>query len=100
MKMQVDNRSLQSLLSAAEKEASKLSTDAFNYFESVTPKRSGNARSKTKLRGDTIVADYPYAEKLDTGYSKQSPDGMTAPTEKYINEKLVPQAVRKLNNGK
>jgi hypothetical protein len=63
--------------------------DALVEFIKDTPIRSGNARRNTKLRGKTIVADYAYAQKLDDGYSSQSPDGMTKPTEAFIRKRVA-----------
>lgn len=66
-----------------------LPTQATDYFRSVTPIRSGNARRNTRLQGkNTILGDYPYAERLDQGYSDQAPQGMTQPTEQWINKQL------------
>lgn len=63
---------------------------AYPFFYRYTPVRSGNARNHTNVRNNEIVADYPYAQRLDEGYSKQSPRGMTEPTVsevvKYINK--------------
>jgi len=63
---------------------------AYPYFKGYTPVRTGNARGHTNIRNTEIVADYPYAQRLDEGYSKQSPQGMTEPTVKevvkYINK--------------
>lgn len=56
----------------------------YKEFVKNTPVNKGNARRNTRLEKDTIVADYPYARRLDEGYSKQSPKGMTEPTEKYL----------------
>lgn len=61
---------------------------ALDEFKKNTPIRSGNARRRTHLKKDTIVADYPYAQRLDEGYSKQRPEGMTAPTEEWIREEV------------
>lgn len=41
--------------------------------------RPGNARRSTVLKGNTIQADYPYAKRLDTGYSSQAPKGIVKP---------------------
>jgi len=62
----------------------KLAKEAYNYFVSITPIDSGNARRNTSLQGDEIHASYPYAKRLDQGWSKQAAQGMTKPTEKYI----------------
>jgi hypothetical protein len=58
---------------------------ALDQFVELTPVRTGNARSRTRLvNNDTIVADYPYAERLDSGWSKQAPRGMTQPFEAWV----------------
>lgn len=65
-----------------------LPDEAYNVFYKETPIRTGNARSKTRLRGDTIDANYPYAQRLDDGYSRQSPRGMILPTMQYLRKRL------------
>jgi len=58
---------------------------AFDFFKKKTPKRSGTARRRTKLVNKrTINADYPYAKRLDKGYSKKAPEGMSKPTGEFI----------------
>jgi len=69
-----------------------LAREAYDYFKRETPIRSGNARNNTRLQGDEIWADYAYAQRLDAGYSSQSPAGMTKPTEKFIQEYIKKQA--------
>lgn len=69
----------------------KMAKEAFDYFRSVTPIRTGNARRSTRLQNDEIHANYPYAGRLDSGYSRQAPDGMTKPTEKFIQEYIRKQ---------
>lgn len=59
---------------------------AYNYFKQETPVKSGNARSKTSLSGDTIYAQYPYAKRLDEGWSRQAPNGMVKPTVEYLRK--------------
>jgi len=61
---------------------------AYTFFKAHTPIRSGRARRNTFLNKDTIVGAYPYAQRLDDGYSKQAPDGMSKPTEAYIKRRL------------
>ncbi len=76
-------------LNKIEQQLRQLPAQAADVFKENTPIKSGNARSKTGLRGqDSIVADYPYAQKLDDGYSKQAPQGMTKPTKRYIKQRL------------
>tara|TARA_R110000803_G_scaffold190399_1_gene252965 strand:- start:2219 stop:2506 length:288 start_codon:yes stop_codon:yes gene_type:complete len=69
-------------------------SEAYEYWKSITPIRSGNARRRTRLQGTKIKANYNYAVPLDDGYSRQAPDGMSKPTEKFI-EKLAKKAIRK-----
>jgi hypothetical protein len=57
---------------------------AHTFFKAHTPIRTGNARRRTVLKKDTIVAAYPYAQPLDDGRSRQAPDGMTKPTEAFV----------------
>lgn len=64
--------------------ANKISSVAFKEFVKNTPIRSGNARRNTHLAGNAIIADYAYAQRLEEGYSDQSPSGMTAPTIEFI----------------
>ena len=66
----------------------KLPGKAHKKWVEVTPKRSGNAKAKTRLRGDTINADYGYARQLDRGRSRQAPEGMSKPTERFIKREL------------
>jgi len=65
-----------------------LPQEAYKEFVKETPIRSGNARRSTKLNGNVISANYPYAKRLDEGYSDQSPDGMTTPTEAFIKKRV------------
>lgn len=80
-----------------QRKLKNLPKEAFNVFVDQTPERTGNAKSKTKLRGDTIEADYNYAKVLDKGRhmtnrgmrgSTQAPRGMTKPTQEFIKRRL------------
>jgi hypothetical protein len=71
------------------RELEKLPQEALTVFKDNTPIREGNARRRTKLENRaTINADYPYATRLDNGYSKQRPRGMSEPTLKFVKDKL------------
>ena len=72
-----------------------ISKEAYDFFHDVTPERSGNAKRNTKLQGNTINANYPYAVVLDKGRhmtnrgmrgSNQAPKGMTKPTIDHIRD--------------
>lgn len=79
----IDKR-LKEIQAAARPEA--IAKEVFDYFVSITPIDKGNARRRTKLQGDTIHANYPYATRLDTGYSNQAKDGMSKPTLKKLSD--------------
>jgi hypothetical protein len=76
-------------LKSIEKKLANIPKEAFAEFVKDTPVRSGNARRNTKLEGTKIKAGYSYAQKLDSGYSKQSPEGMSKPTELFIKKRLA-----------
>lgn len=71
-----------------------MANGAYTIFYKNTPVRSGNARRNTELRRDEIQARYPYAQRLDEGYSKQSPKGMVEPTIKWLQEYVRKQGKR------
>jgi hypothetical protein len=84
MKIKVDTRQFTNRMNLQKQLADQVMKNAYNFFVNETPEDTGNAKRHTYLKGTTIVADYPYAERLDTGWSNQSPDGMTKPTEEFI----------------
>ena len=54
-----------------------------------TPVRSGNARRNTNLQGNTVTADYPYAQRLEDNYSPQTRGrGIIEPTETAIQKEV------------
>jgi hypothetical protein len=86
--IKIDNGMKQPLANMI-KELQKYPQDAEKEFVSLTPIRSGNARSRTRLVGNnTIEANYPYAQRLDEGWSKQAPAGMTKPFEAWVQKKV------------
>lgn len=68
-----------------ELRATELAKVGYPVFIKNTPQRQGNARRNTKLDRDEIEADYPYAGRLEEGYSKQAPRGMVEPTLKAVS---------------
>jgi hypothetical protein len=64
----------------------KIATEGAKYMQSITPIRSGNARRNTKVNGNLIEANYPYAKRLDEGWSKQNQIGLIDPTMKHMEE--------------
>jgi len=69
---------------------------AYPELKKNTPVRSGNARRRTKLKGNEIRSDYAYAGRLDDGWSRQAPKGFTEPTIKKLPV-ILDRLVRKLN---
>lgn len=69
----------------------------YPFYRDKTPIRSGNARSKTKLRSEEIRSKYPYAGRLDEGWSDQAPKGFTAPSIEELDsiiDKTITRATR------
>jgi len=94
-KIKVDTSEVRDMLDELEDMPDDVMKSAFKFYKKATPKRTGNARNKTTMRGDKIRSGYPYAGRLDEGWSKQSPDGMTEPTIEFIEDE-VDKEVRKI----
>ena len=84
MKIVLKTNRIAPALSRKQKTLNAVPAKSYEHFKSKTPIRSGNARRKTRLQGTSIKADYPYAGRLDAGWSKQAPEGMVQPTIRYI----------------
>lgn len=94
MKIKISAGDTKRYINQVQDELKRLPEEAYKHFVSITPIRSGNARSKTRKSGNTIHASYAYAQRLDEGYSKQAPKGMITPTEQFI-DKRIDQITRK-----
>jgi len=81
-------KQVSSKLKKIQQKLDKVPTEAHKVFVANTPVRSGNARRKTKLQKDTIAANYPYAKRLNEGWSKQFPKGMVEPTLQFIRKRI------------
>lgn len=83
-----------------------ISTVAYDAFKDNTPVgdpnrwktkykpknyKPGNARRKTVLKNNEIQANYPYAQRLEEGYSSQAPKGMTEPTLEKVRDYVYQQ---------
>lgn len=90
MKITVDLKSVQNLFQINETAGQRMLDDAYIFFKDKTPIKTGNARRQTYKddQRKTITADYPYAQRLDEGWSKQALDGMSQPTIDYIDQRL------------
>lgn len=85
-------------LKRIQRKLDKLPAEAHKEFVKNTPIKTGNARRRTKLKGNEIQARYPYAEVLDKGRhmtsrgmrgSEQAPQGMSKPTEEFIQKRIT-----------
>jgi hypothetical protein len=52
----------------------------YPVFLEHTPVLTGNAKKHTSKTSSQINAQYPYAQRLNEGYSRKSPQGMSKPT--------------------
>lgn len=77
-----------SLLANARKLRETLPRETLEVWIKNTPRDTGNARRRTRLTGNTIKADYPYAVPLDKGSSKQAPRGMDKPTWEWFQRRV------------
>lgn len=71
-------------LGEVDRQVNRIKDFAAEEFRSITPIRTGNARNKTRRIQQGVEANYGYANRLNDGYSKQAPDGMTKPTVEAI----------------
>lgn len=89
LNVKVDNQ-IKGLLKKQKTQIDQIPRKAFKVYEQNTPIRSGFARRNTKLARQRIIeANYPYAKRLDEGWSKQSPQGMTEPTLEFIEKEFL-----------
>lgn len=90
--MKLNQRDLRKLDKDISNAVSDSMAATFKYYKKETPIKSGNARNRTKYteRATTykINSNYDYAGRLDSGWSKQSPEGMTDPSFKYLEKQI------------
>ena len=95
----INNRDVKNLEKKIDSAVDTSTEDTFAFFKNKTPVAGGNARRRTKYKETSnkavINADYPYADRLDNGYSKQAPQGMSKPSIKFLTKKLK-QEFRKI----
>jgi hypothetical protein len=71
----------------------KLAAEGARYMKSITPIRSGNAKRKTTSNKNVIEANYPYAKRLDEGWSQQNQIGLIQPTIDHLEELIKKGAI-------
>lgn len=96
LKIDIKNN-LKGQIQKIRNEIKNLPQEAYKVFKDNTPIKTGYAKKNTKLKKDTITADYSYAKVLDKGRhmtsrgmrgSEQAPNGMSQPTEQFIKKRL------------
>ena len=84
----VNDREFTGILKDIMKTATADWEKAGTHFRNITPIDTGNAKRNTNTRGKVIRANYGYASKLDEGFSRQAPNGMSDPTITYYENIL------------
>jgi hypothetical protein len=79
-----NKQAIRELEQEKDREMTRIAVDLLANAKSFTPIRSGRARRGWRLESTrntkSAVNRVPYAARLDRGYSKQSPSGITRPT--------------------
>ena len=88
IKMKLVKDSITPSLILKEQRLKQIPVQALQEFVKLTPKDTGRARRNTTLRNEVIIADYPYARRLDEGASKQAPKGMTKPLAQWLRRRF------------
>lgn len=92
MRVKQTRNAISPALARKQRRLAAVPKQAHTFFVNVTPVRSGNARRRTSLKGNIIDANYPYAQRLDDGWSRQAPRGMVKPTIAFI-KRLVKRII-------
>lgn len=89
MKVMVNRNLMTPALKRIQGKLQQLPQETYKEFVSTTPIDTGNARNKTTLQNNkTIRARYPYATRLDKGWSRQAPRGMTRPVKEWMRQRI------------
>ena len=96
MGIKVDKADLRRLERSIDSAINTSMDSTYLKYRSLTPIRGGNARNNTKYSKSklSINSNYPYAGRLDNGWSKQSPKGFTEPSLKYLEQQITKQFKR------
>ena len=96
-KVTINDREVREMFKELEDMPQYVMEKTYPYLKDRTPVKSGNARSKTRLEKDKSVigSRYPYADRLNTGWSQQAPGGFTEPAIKEMDN-LITDKIRKI----
>tara|TARA_Y100000114_G_scaffold29264_1_gene25011 strand:- start:1266 stop:1565 length:300 start_codon:yes stop_codon:yes gene_type:complete len=97
MGIKINDREVKEMFKELEDMPQFVMEKTYPFLKSRTPVKSGNARNKTRLEKNKSVigSRYPYADRLDTGWSQQAPSGFTEPATAEIDN-LVSDQIRKI----
>lgn len=96
IKIKVSNKSVKDMFNDLLDMPDDMMDDAHKKMVKLTPIKSGNARRKTVHNvSNKIQSKYPYAARLDEGWSKQAPKGFTEPTLDHMDD-FVEKYVRRI----
>jgi hypothetical protein len=86
----VDTSNLDRKISKQLKAIQNLPQESLDEFRRLTPIDTGNARRSTRLENkNTIHADYPYAERLDNNWSRQTRGkGIVEPFTRWLERRI------------
>lgn len=84
--LKVDQSAFNRILDKIDKGCHRAWSDTGKYYKTITPIDSGNAKRNTQHTQKRIIANYAYAGRLDEGWSKQAPNGMTDPAIEAFDE--------------
>ena len=90
----VDQSAFGKILDKIDQGCHRAWSDTGKYYKRITPIDTGNAQRNTKKNKRKIIADYPYAARLDEGWSKQAPNGFTDQTIDFIDREISRQVGR------
>lgn len=79
VKISINTKQIDRLIDDMEDLSKDTLQEGYKTFKEETPVKKGNAKRRTVLTAGKIRANYSYAGRLDEGWSKQSPKGMSNP---------------------
>ena len=95
MSVKINRNLLTPALKRIRSQLAELPQEIYEEFVKNTPIDSGNARRRTRLINNKIIAaKYTYASRLEKGWSRQAPQGMVKPTRAWAKARIK-QILRK-----
>ena len=87
IKVTINSKEVKAMFNELLDMGDEMMDDGFPVLKKATPIDKGNARRNTVHRSSAkIESRYPYADRLNTGWSKQAPNGFTEPTLEHMED--------------